>query len=541
VDRMSPLFKRGAEETPAGGRLLHGPLPGMRLCLSQSLPQRDHVKNSDRRHNSYRENSGVLAGGSLDHPTIFLIAASTGSKARNKAFGIRLPLLGYPAISLAMIASLTPDLYTIRLIDEAHEPVPYGHDCQLALIVGLTHHMPNVYHIADRLRSEGTKVILGGFHVTALPDEALEHADSAILGEAETVWEEVLDDFSKGSLKKHYIGQETDLARLPDMRRDLLNRKFYHPGEIIETSRGCAVGCTFCGVQNFFGRRYRGRPPEAIRKELMTIFGPRPPQTKWKTWLAQHWHPDIPYFIERRLLYVMDSNFVSDFRHARAVLQVFKDCDIRWYGHASFNLTRDESMLNLMAESGCIGVNIGFESLSQKTIDSMRKFPNRTVEYADSIRRLHERDIGVMGTFIVGFDEETPAVFDRIAEFAIENRLETAFTLILTPLPGTPLYDQMESQGRIFSRNWSDYDHGSVTFFPQQMTPEQLHWGMRSAWRKIYAWRSIWKRIMKKPRVRPFFYLPVNIGFLQCTRLICSEKLWPPPKTGQAHITVEGE
>jgi radical SAM superfamily enzyme YgiQ (UPF0313 family) len=461
---------------------------------------------------------------------LFLIAAATGSRGRNKAFGIRLPLLGYPAISLAAMASLTPDRFNIRLVDEANEPVPYGQNCQLALIVGLTHHMPNVYRIADRLRSEGTKVILGGFHVTALPDEALEHADSVILGEAEGIWKEVLDDFTHGNLKKNYVGREVDLSRLPNIRRDLFNKKFYYPGEIIETTRGCAVGCKFCGVQNFFGRRYRGRPPEAIRKELMALFGPRPAQARWKSWLGRHWHPDIPYFIERRLLYVMDSNFVSDPVHARSVLRVFKDCDIRWYGHASFNLTRDESMLDLMAESGCMGVNIGFESLSQTTIDSMHKLANRTAEYADCIRRLHERGIGVMGTFIVGFDEDTPTVFDQVAKFAVENRLETAFTLILTPLPDTPLYAQMDSEGRIFSRNWGDYDHGSVTFFPRRMTPEQLHWGMRSTWKKVYSWRGIWQRIMTKPRVRLFFYLPVNIGFHRCTRLICSEKLWPPPE-----------
>jgi len=490
------------------------------------------VKSSGRGSNS-RGESSIAPRSSVDHPTLLLIAVATGSTAHNKAFGIRLPLLGYPAISLAMIASLTPDRFTVRLIDEAHEPVPYGEGCHVALIVGLTHHIPNVYRIADRLRSEGTTVIVGGFHVTALPDEALEHADSVILGEAEAIWDEVLDDFTRGELKKKYIGREVDLARLPVMRRDLLNKKFYHPGEIIETTRGCAIGCAFCGVQNFFGKRYRGRPPEAIRNELMNLFGPRPPQARWKTWLARHWHPDIPYFIERRLLYVMDSNFVADPRHARAVLEVFKDCDIRWYGHASFNLTRDESMLDLMAESGCIGVNIGFESLSQTTIDSMHKFPNRTAEYADSIRRLHERDIGVMGTFIVGFDEDTPAVFDRIADFAIENRLETAFTLILTPLPDTPLYAQMDAHGRIFNRNWEDYDHGSVTFFPKNMTSVQLHWGMRSVWHKVYSWRNIWRRIMAKPRVRAFFYLPVNIGFSRWTRLIRSKKLWPPPRADQ--------
>jgi radical SAM superfamily enzyme YgiQ (UPF0313 family) len=473
--------------------------------------------------------SGFLSNSDLNYPRLFLIAAGTGSKARNKAFGIRLPLLGYPAISLAVIASLTPDRFNIRLVDESYEPVPYGQNGALALIVGLTHHMPNVYRIADRLRSEGTKVILGGFHVTARPEESLEHADSVILGEAEAIWKEVLDDFTCGNLQKKYVGRQTDLALLPNIRRDLFNRKFYYPGEIIETTRGCAIGCKFCGVQNFFGRKYRGRPPEAIRQELIALFGPRPPQATWKTWLARHWHPDIPYFIERRLLYVMDSNFISDPGHARAVLEVFKDCDIRWYGHASFNLMQDDSMLDLMAQSGCIGVNIGFESLSQATIDSMHKFPNRTAEYADCIRRLHQREIGVMGTFIVGFDDDSAEVFEKVAEFAMKNRLETAFILILTPLPDTALYAQLDSEGRIFSRNWGDYDHGSVTFFPRKMTPGQLHWGMRSAWRKIYSWPGIWRRIMTKPRVRPFFYLPVNIGFHRCTRLICSRKLWPPP------------
>ena len=468
-------------------------------------------------------------GNNSERPNLFLIAASTGSKARNAAFGIKLPLLGYPAISLAMISALTPDHFHIRLVDDANEPVPYGEECDLALIVGQTHQMPNVYFIADRLRTEGSKVVLGGMHVTALPEEAQMHADSIIIGEAETVWEEILSDFTAGSLKKKYFGPEVDLAKLPAIRRDLFNKKFYYPGEIIETTRGCSVGCVFCGVQNFFGAKMRVRPAEAIKQELMALFGPRPPQAKWKNWLAQHWHPDIPYFVEKRLLYVMDSNFFSEPRHAMDVLTVFKECDIRWYGHASLNLIRNEKMVDLMAESGCIGVNIGFESLSQTNIDTMHKFPNKTAEYANCIRRLHERGIGVMGTFIVGFDEDTPEVFDQITDFALKNRLETAFTLILTPLPNTALFDQMDSQNRILSRNWFDYDHGTVTFIPKNMTPKQLHWGMRSVWKRLYSWRGIWSRIMTKPRVRPFFYLPVNLGFHKCTRMIRSEKLWPEP------------
>jgi radical SAM superfamily enzyme YgiQ (UPF0313 family) len=430
---------------------------------------------------------------------------------------------------LATIAALTPERFQVRLVDEGNEPVPYGSGCSLALIVGQTHHMPNAYRIADRLRLEGTKVVLGGMHVSALPDEALQHGDAVIIGEGEPVWQEILADFESGSLKKSYVSRPADLAGLPLMRRDLFNKKFYYPGEIIETTRGCPVGCLFCGVQNFFGAKYRVRPAEAIRRELLSVFGPRPPQAKWKNWLSRNWHPDIPYFVEKRLLYVMDSNFVSEARHAREILQVFKELDIRWYGHASFNMLRDESMLDLLADSGCTGVNIGFESLSQSTIDTMHKFSNKTSEYADCIRRLHERGIGVMGTFIVGFDEDGPDVFDRIVNFVMENHLETAFTLILTPLPGTEISRQMISAGRIISNSWLDYDHGTVTFMPKQMTPRELHFGMRSVWKRVYSLKGIWHRIMLGPKVRPFFYLPMNLGFLRCTRLICAEKLWPAP------------
>jgi len=491
------------------------------------------ISNSVQKELNRAASDPSVRGGVSRKSTLLLIAASTGSKVRNKAFGIRLPLLGYPAIGLPMISALTPDQFHIRLVDEANEPVPYGKGWDLALIVGQTHHMPNAYFISDRLRSEGTKVILGGMHVTALSDEALMHADSVIVGEAEAVWNEVLDDFVRGSLKKKYFGREVNLAELPSMRRDLFNKRFYYPSQIVETTRGCSVGCVFCGVQNFYGTRFRVRPPEAIRQELMALFGPRPPQTRWKNWLARHWHPDIPYFVERRLLYVMDSNFVSDPRHARAVLKVFKDCDLRWFGHASFNVMRDDKLVDLMADSGCLGVNIGFESLSQANIDHMHKYPNKTSEYAECIKRLHEREIGVMGTFMVGFDEDTLEVFDQIVDFVMENRLETAFTLILTPKPDTMLFNQLNIQNRIFSLNWCDYDEGTVTFIPKNMTPRQLHSGMRSVWNRVYSWKGIWYRIMSKPRVRPFFYLPVNLGFHRCTRLICSEKFWPAPNLEQ--------
>jgi radical SAM superfamily enzyme YgiQ (UPF0313 family) len=464
---------------------------------------------------------------------LFLIAPAMISRGRDRAFGMKLPLLGYPAVSLATVAALTPENFTIRLIDEAYETVPFDEPCDLALIVGQTHHMPNVYSLADRLRKTGTRVVLAGMHVSALPDEALHHADSVIIHEAEPVWKQLLEDFADGNLKPRYEGPEADLADLPFMRRDIINRKLYHPGEIIETTRGCPVGCEFCAVKDFFGSRFRLRPPEQIKQELMQVFGPRPPQAKWKDWLAKHWHPDIPYFVERRLLYVLDSNFGSHPGHAREVLEVLKECDLRWYGHTSFNFTQDEAVLDQMADSGCIGLNIGFESLSQETVDSMGKTPNRTAQYVQTIQALHDRGIGVMGTFIVGFDQDRPEVFDQIADFVIANRLETAFVLILTPLPGTGVHREMAEQRRILSWDWGDYDHGTVTFAPKNMSPVELHRGMRQAWKRIYSWPNIARRILTGTKVRPFFYLPVNLGFWRCSRLVRSQKLWPEPSEEQ--------
>jgi radical SAM superfamily enzyme YgiQ (UPF0313 family) len=466
----------------------------------------------------------------MTKPTIFLIAPGMDSAERNEAFGIKLPLLGYPAISLPMIAALTPDTFRVRLVDCVNESMPSVESCDLALIVGQTHHMSVAYEICDQLRGQGVKVVLGGMHVTVLPDEGLVHADAVILHEGESVWQEILDDFRAGKLQKTYEGGPVDLAALPPIRRDLFNQSFYHPGEIIETTRGCPVGCQFCAVKDFFGSKFRVRPPEAIYKELMDLFGPRPPQARWKNWLAAHWHKDIPYFVERRLLYVMDSNFISEPAHARAVLNVLKDVDLRWYGHASFNLIRDPAMLDLMAESGCMSINIGFESLNQTNINKMGKVPNKTEQYVECIKALHDRDIGVMGTFIVGFDDDTPEVFDQLADFILANQLETAFTLILTPLPGTALFTDMDKAGRIFSKNWRDYDHGTVTFTPANMTPEELHEGMRHVWQRVYSWKGIRQRILRKPRVRPFFFLPVNLGFRKCTKILSSDRVWPVPR-----------
>lgn len=465
----------------------------------------------------------------MTKPSIFLIAPAMESPERNKAFGIKLPLLGYPAISLPMIAAITPDSFDVRLVDCTFETVPYDEPCDLALIVGQTHHMPSAYTICAELKKRGVTTILGGMHVTALPEEGLSHADVLILHEGESVWQQLLDDFSNGTLQKTYDGGPVDLATLPPIRRDLFNQKFYHPGEIIETTRGCPVGCKFCAVKDFFGSKFRTRPPEAIKKELLDLFGPRPPQANWKNWLSKHWHKDIPYFIENRLLYVMDSNFISEPTHARAVLQVLKECDIRWYGHASFNLIRDPEMLDLMAESGCMSMNIGFESLNQTNINNMGKIPNKVDQYAECIKALHDRDIGVMGTFIVGFDDDTPQVFDELADFILENQLETAFTLIMTPLPGTDVFDQMDAENRITSKDWGDYEHGTVTFKPKNMTARELHQGMRHVWKRVYSLKGIWQRILKKPRIRPFFFLPVNLGFRKCTKILDSEQVWRTP------------
>jgi radical SAM superfamily enzyme YgiQ (UPF0313 family) len=328
-----------------------------------------------------------------------------------------------------------------------------------------------------------------------------------------------LEDFLQGRLQKIYrsngwiTGKEISLPR-----RELLNPRHYFPLKLLETTRGCPHRCDFCQVSRFFGNRYRIRPLTEITRELDSMFGAGPVMPPWAKQLLSAISKDLPYFLKRRLLYIIDNNVVSNKRFAIELLSLLKDYDLLWWGHAPVSIARDDRLLKLFAASGCIAVNIGFESLSPSNLKRIKKGFNKPAQYGEAIKKIHGHGIGIMGTFIVGLDDDDPGVFQRIIEFIIENRLDWALTFIMTPYPGTESFERLEREGKILHRDWERYDSLNVVYQPLLMSAEELEKGLRRTWKETFALRSIFQRIIKSPRIHPLFYLPMNWGFHRLTK-----------------------
>ncbi|NDY43328.1 B12-binding domain-containing radical SAM protein [Dissulfurirhabdus thermomarina] len=420
-------------------------------------------------------------------------------------------------LNLPYLAAVTPPGYQLEIIDEEHRPINFEAPARLVALTAQTPVAPRAYEIADAFRARGVPVVMGGVHASTLPEEALAHVDAVVVGEGEFVWPELLADLERGGLRRIYRGgTDRDLAGLPPPRRDLLDARHYLPLTLVETTRGCPHRCDFCGVSRFFGHRYRKRPAAEVEAELRGLFGAgfRHRASRWLARLGL----DLPYFLERRLVYFIDSNFCADRGYCLRIMETLEAMDVLWWCHATVDIARDEELLGRMARSGCIAVNIGFESLSPENLAAMRKSFAGRFDYAEAVRRLHAHGIGVMGTFVVGFDGEDAGIFRRVEAFVRENRLDWALAFIRTPYPGTRLFEEMEAAGRIRHRDWERYDTLNCVFTPQGMTVEELEQGLRALWRRIFSLASIRDRILRGPRVHPLFYLGMNLQFHAMTR-----------------------
>ena len=420
-------------------------------------------------------------------------------------------------LNLPYLAAVTPSDYAVQIVDEQHEPVDFNADVWLVALSAQTPVAPRAYTVAARFRARGIPVVMGGVHASTLPDEALQHVDAVIVGEGEFVWPRVLADLEAGRLKSIYqSGTSSGLAGLPWPRRDLLNPRNYIPLTMVETTRGCPHQCDFCGVSRFFGHHYRKRPLAEVEAELKGLFktGFRHRFNRFLAGLGL----SLPYFIERRLIYFVDSNFAADYNYTRQLMGTLKDLDVLWWCHATVDIAQDDAFLNVMHKSGCIAVNIGFESLSDENLKTMHKSFAGRYDYAEAIQKIHAHGIGIMGTFVVGFDGEDTSIFNRIYQFVQENRLDWALVFIRTPYPGTSLFEEMGQAGRISTMDWEKYDTLNCVFTPVGMTVAELETGLRRLWKDIFSLKSIFYRIIRGPRIYPMFYFGMNMQFYQMVR-----------------------
>src|SRR5512143_4049724 len=378
----------------------------------------------------------------------------------------------FPYLSTALLGALTPARHEVSIHDENTAPLDFSDVPDIVGITVLTPLAPRAYEIADLYRARGAKVVMGGFHPTWLPDEALSHADAVVVGEAERVWGELLSDAEAGSLKRIY---KTDGRPAPEevpiARRELLDGRGYFFTNILQTTRGCPFDCKFCSVTAFYGGTYRFRPVEEIEKEIQGF-------TKGAGFVL-----------------FVDDNIVGNPAYAKRLSTMLKAYKRKWMSQASTTIVNDPELLRLASESGCYGLFMGFESLDPDNLKMMGKRMNTADKYKDVISRLHDHGIGVHGSFIFGYDHDDAGVFDRVLDFTRKVRMDAAFMPVLTPFPGTGIYQKLEEEGRILSRDWSRYDMEHVVFVPKNMTPEELQAGHDRANREYYTASNILRRI----------------------------------------------
>lgn len=413
----------------------------------------------------------------------------------------------FPHLSLPALAAYTPDDAEIRIVDEKFETVPDASGYDLVGITAMTPLAPKAYRLADRIRRQGVPVIMGGYHPTVLPDEALEHADSVCIGEAETLWAGIVADAMAGRLKERYrAGAFPCLEELPLPRRDLVRiprtKRFEHINVyFVQTTRGCPHRCSFCAVTNVLGGKLRHRPVAEVEAELESL-GIRRLEKGRK---RDTFH-DIVFFT--------DDNIVGHRSYSRELLRMVATFNLKWVGQASTNVADNEEILALLRDSGCMGLAVGFETLSQKNIRDVGKGVNRTQEYLERIGKIHSYGIGLAGNFIFGFDHDDENTFGEVADFVDRARLEGFYYSLLTPYPGTPFYDQMKEEGRITATDWSLYDTDHVVYRPRLMDAETLRKGYRWAWRRSLSYRSILTRLLIS-RNHLIFFGPMNYGMRQ--------------------------
>jgi len=395
----------------------------------------------------------------------------------------------FPSLSLAALAAVTPRQWQVGLVDENIEAIDFDTDADLVAVTAMTPQAPRAYRIADAFRERGVSVVMGGFHASNLPHEALEHVDAVVVGEGELVWPRLLDDWEKGSLERLYRASDLlSMGEIPPPRREVFQGKRYLFTNTLQTTRGCPHDCEFCSVTSFYGRRYRKRPVESVLEELETL--------RRKNSFA----------------FFVDDNLVGDRRYALELFTRMRGMGFKWLSHAPIDLARDPELLRAAGESGCVGLFVGFESLNETSLAAMGKVTNRAASYLEDARAFRDNGIGILGSFVLGYDGDTPGVFDGLLRFCEEARLEAAIFPILTPFPGTAVRARLESEGRITSNNWEDYDMGHVTFRPVGMTAEELQEGHDRLNRSFYSLSSMFRRIFKAHRSVQVF-APMNFGF----------------------------
>ena len=391
------------------------------------------------------------------------------SLTKNNLFNKIIYTSFYPSITLEQLFSITPAEYEVKCVDERYEKVNYNSDASLIGISTLTINAKHAYTVADELRKRGKTVVLGGYHPSSLPDEAKQHADSVIIGEAERSWPMLLKDFEKGELKPFYRNIYVNPKTIPSPKRMPQYFPFFG---MVQATRGCPTGCNFCSIQNVEGSNLRARSIDNVISEIKSLKAKR--------------------------FFFADSSLTINSNYTKQLFKKMIGLDKKFSCYGNINvLHKDDELLNLAIDAGCESWLIGFESIDQKTIGFIGKKTNKVEKYASGVKKIKDYGMMVSGLFMFGFDTDKPSIFDTTLNAIYKMDLDRAAFAIVTPFPGTALFDKLDAEGRILTRDWSKYNLKNVVFKPKNMTEDELVNGRNKLSREFYSLSNCLRRTFR--------------------------------------------
>lgn len=410
-------------------------------------------------------------------------------------------------LNLAVIAALaTPYFKEIKIVEEEFERLNLNEQADLVGITMMTCQAERGYKLADHFRQRGIRTICGGSHATFMFEECKEHFDAVVVNEVEMVWAEIMSDFLADKLKPVYrSNQLSDLSDLPMPRKDLFRNNWkLTAADVIQAGRGCPLGCEFCTVTQMYGKKFRTRPVEHVVEE-------------------------IKRFNSKRLFFVDDNIFLSR-SYAYELFEAMIPLKIQWASQGSMELIcRDAELLKLAARSGCVSLFVGIETVDQNTLNAAQKQFNQVRKYEENIRKVHDAGIMVVGSFIFGFEEDTPECFDKVLDFAVGNHLSMVNCGIMTPFPGSITYSKALQNGRISDFRWGQYTGTNLVWDHPAMTKDEVEAYYDRFRRRFYSWSSIAKRFWAN-RSHSLYYLSMNLHlwWLYQTRPQRAPRCLPP-------------
>jgi radical SAM superfamily enzyme YgiQ (UPF0313 family) len=394
-----------------------------------------------------------------------------------------------PQLALYILQGLTPSKHEVKIIEEEAEDVDLDEACDLVGISCMTANAPRAYILCEEFKERGKTVILGGVHPTILPDEALQHASCVVIGEAEGVWENLLEDFQNNVLKKKYNDPRPDLGvYVPKDFSRIIKKRLFKLVPIM-TTRGCPYNCDFCCVTNLFGKKIRHVSIENVVR-------------------------DIKESGARNFMF-LDDNIIGNPKYAKELFKAIKPLNIIWVGQASVSLlVKDDELIQLAADSGCKALFFGIESVSEEQLKTMRKAFNEIDQMENAFKKIKKMGILIHASMVFGFDNDTKEIFNETVRFLTKNKVSTVSFNVLTPYPGTKIYNDLKKEGRLTTTDWKYYDHNTVVFKPKNMTPYELQMGKINARKKFYTLSSVLERLSGN-LYNPILYFATNYGHMK--------------------------